>query len=95
MIVHLMTYAFRTSLLIGLAALAVEPILADPGWPRRGIWVFSLVVSVALPAAAVLIPRDAPRYVSTPGPRILAPTRERTRHDADRSLATVRGMLLG
>jgi len=57
MISELMLYGTKMALLIGLAALAPESVAAWRGLPRRGLWAAALVLSVALPALAVLIVR--------------------------------------
>jgi len=57
MIGDLMLYAMQLALLIGLAALALERALAWRGLPRRGVWIASLALSVALPALSILVPR--------------------------------------
>jgi beta-lactamase regulating signal transducer with metallopeptidase domain len=59
MISDLMLYGTKFTLLIGLAALALERVAAWRGLPRRGLWAAALVLSVALPALAVLMPKQA------------------------------------
>jgi beta-lactamase regulating signal transducer with metallopeptidase domain len=58
MISDLMLYGTKVTLLIGLAALALERVAAWRGLPRRGLWAGALVLSVALPALAVLTPKQ-------------------------------------
>jgi beta-lactamase regulating signal transducer with metallopeptidase domain len=58
MISDLMLYGTKVALLVGLAALALERVAAWRGLPRRGLWAGALVLSVALPALAVLTPRQ-------------------------------------
>jgi beta-lactamase regulating signal transducer with metallopeptidase domain len=59
MISDLMLYGTKVALLIGLAALTLERVAAWRGLPRRGVWAGALVLSVALPALAVLTPKQA------------------------------------
>jgi beta-lactamase regulating signal transducer with metallopeptidase domain len=67
----LMFYGTQIALLVGLAALALERVAGWRGLPRRGVWAAALVISVALPALAVLTPRPAmapPTLVTHPTP---------------------------
>jgi beta-lactamase regulating signal transducer with metallopeptidase domain len=59
MISVLMLYGTKVALLMGLAGLALERVAAWRGLPRRGLWAMALVLSVALPALAVLTPKQA------------------------------------
>jgi len=71
MISDLMLYGTKVAFLIGLAALALERVAAWRGLPRRALWAAALVLSVVLPALAVLTPKQvmAPRaLVTTPSP---------------------------
>ena len=54
-------YQLLVSLLIGLAALACEPVLLRWGSPRRLIWAAALLASLAFPVAMSLT--SAPRQV--------------------------------
>jgi beta-lactamase regulating signal transducer with metallopeptidase domain len=58
MISDVMLYGTKVALLIGLAALVLERAAAWRGLPRRALWGASLVLSVALPALAVLTPEQ-------------------------------------
>lgn len=49
-----MLYMAAVGALLGAVALVTERILAQLGWPRRGVWVLSLTASLALPAYALL-----------------------------------------
>jgi beta-lactamase regulating signal transducer with metallopeptidase domain len=67
----LMLYGLKVAVLIGLAGLAFERVAAWRGLPRRGLWAAALVLSVALPALAVLTPKQAmapPALLTTPVP---------------------------
>src|SRR5580692_3032954 len=71
MITDLMLYGTKVALLIGLAALALERVAAWRGFPRRGLWAGALVLSVAMPALAVLTPKQTmvpPAFVTDPSP---------------------------
>jgi beta-lactamase regulating signal transducer with metallopeptidase domain len=59
MISELLLYGTKVTLLIGLAALALERVAAWRGLPRRGLWAAALVLSLILPALAVLTPKPA------------------------------------
>ncbi|MBV8806499.1 MAG: hypothetical protein JO042_15690, partial [Sinobacteraceae bacterium] len=50
MLTDIMLYGAATTLLIGLAGLAVERIAAQLSWPRRGVWLATLILSLAFPA---------------------------------------------
>jgi len=56
-LVEIMLYEVATTLLIGLAALALERIAAQLLWPRRGVWLATLILSLAFPAVMVLTSR--------------------------------------
>jgi beta-lactamase regulating signal transducer with metallopeptidase domain len=71
MISDLILYGTKVALLIGLAALALEQVVAWRGLARRGLWAAALGLSVALPALAVLTPKQAmapPALVTNPSP---------------------------
>jgi beta-lactamase regulating signal transducer with metallopeptidase domain len=75
MIIDLMLYGTKVALLIGLAGLALERVAAWRGLPRRALWATALVLSVALPALAVLTPKQAmapPAFVTNPSPSLVA-----------------------
>jgi beta-lactamase regulating signal transducer with metallopeptidase domain len=55
-----MLYTAAIGALLGAVALVTERIFAQLGWARRGVWVLSLVASLALPAYA-LLSHDASR----------------------------------
>jgi beta-lactamase regulating signal transducer with metallopeptidase domain len=59
MIGDLMLYGTKVAVLIGLAGLVLERVAAWRALPRRGLWAAALVLSVALPALAVLTPKQA------------------------------------
>jgi beta-lactamase regulating signal transducer with metallopeptidase domain len=50
-----MLYTAAVGALLGAVGLVIERILAQLGWPRRSIWMLSLLASLALPAYALLI----------------------------------------
>lgn len=52
MIIEWMLYQCATALLLGLAALAAERLVAMRGWARRGVWSVSLAACVVIPAFA-------------------------------------------
>jgi beta-lactamase regulating signal transducer with metallopeptidase domain len=54
----IMVYAAATTLLIGLAALALERVAAQLLWSRRGIWLAALILSLVLPSVTVLTSRS-------------------------------------
>jgi beta-lactamase regulating signal transducer with metallopeptidase domain len=54
MIAAAMAYALVIALLVTLAALAAERILAVLRWPRRGVWAIALAASVAFPCVTLL-----------------------------------------
>ncbi len=56
MIIDLVPYGVAVALLLGLAGLALERIAAWRGVARRGIWVATLILSVAFPAMKFLAP---------------------------------------
>jgi hypothetical protein len=60
MIIELMVYTTVISLLLGLAALAIERALALAAWPRRWLWTAALVISLAGSAAMSLGTRASP-----------------------------------
>lgn len=71
MISDLMIYGTKIALLVGLAGLALERVAAWRGLPRRGPWAAVMVLSVALPALAVLTPPPPtapPVFVPNPPP---------------------------
>ena len=49
-----MLYIAVIGALLGVVALVTERIVAQIGWPRRGVWLLSLTASVALPFCALL-----------------------------------------
>jgi len=55
MIAAAMVYTLTITLLLTLAALAAERILAVLRWPRRGLWVTTLVTSLAIPSGTLLL----------------------------------------
>jgi hypothetical protein len=50
----IMLYGAATTLLIGLAGLAVERIAGQLSCPRRGVWLATLILSLAFPAVMIL-----------------------------------------
>jgi len=54
--ISLMAYAMLVTALLGLAALFAEKIFAELGWSRRGIWLVTLVTSLAMPIYALVAP---------------------------------------
>jgi beta-lactamase regulating signal transducer with metallopeptidase domain len=71
MIEDLMLYGTKVAVLIGLAGLVLERVAAWRALPRRGLWAAALVLSVALPALAVLTPKQAmapTEFVTNPSP---------------------------
>jgi beta-lactamase regulating signal transducer with metallopeptidase domain len=82
MISDLMLYGTKVALLIGLAGLALERVAAWRGLPRRALWAAALVLSVVLPALAVLTPKQttAPlAFVPNPSPSSAAAPNTATR----------------
>lgn len=78
MISDLMLYGTKVALLVGLAALTLERVAAWRGLPRRGLWAAALVLSLALPAVGLLMPKQpmAPRtLVTNPSPSLVAEPR--------------------
>ena len=61
-----MLYSAVIGALLGVVALVSERIVAQFGWPRRGVWLLSLTASVVLPVSALLT-YDPPR-IALPGP---------------------------
>jgi beta-lactamase regulating signal transducer with metallopeptidase domain len=59
MIGDLMLYGTKIAVLIGLAGLVLERVAGWRALPRRGLWAATLVLSVTLPALAVLTPKQA------------------------------------
>jgi hypothetical protein len=60
MIIELMGYTTAVSLLLGLAALAVEGTFALAAWPRRWVWAVAMVISLAGSATMALRPHLPP-----------------------------------
>jgi beta-lactamase regulating signal transducer with metallopeptidase domain len=94
MISDVMVYGGKVALLIGLAALALEQVAAWRGFPRRGLWAAALVLSLALPALGLLVPKPAmalrpsvinPSLSSVAEPRVV--TRESRAADTAASTA--------
>src|SRR5580704_10262966 len=56
MTTDLVPYGITVALLFGLAGLALERIAACRGVARRGIWVATLILSVAIPTMKFLAP---------------------------------------
>lgn len=56
MILRWMVYAATVSLLLGLAALALERVVRQRGWPVRWLWTGALGGSLLLPAAMAMMP---------------------------------------
>ncbi len=61
MIVELMVYTIVFSLLVGLAALAIDGAIALAGWPRRWVWAGAMVISLAGAATMGLRGHTPPR----------------------------------
>jgi hypothetical protein len=59
MILRWMVYAGTVSLLLGLAALALERVVRQRGWPVRWLWAGALAGSLLVPAAAATVPRPS------------------------------------
>lgn len=74
MIAHWMLYSLAVSLLLSLAALAVERAMRAFSLPQRWVWAAAMVLALALPAAARWLPRAAP-----PAPAAVAAEGEGTR----------------
>jgi TonB family protein len=55
-ILRWMAYAATVSLLLGLAALVLERVVRQRGWPVRWLWAGALAGSLLLPAAAAILP---------------------------------------
>jgi beta-lactamase regulating signal transducer with metallopeptidase domain len=53
MIASVMLYMFAMSALIGVGALTVERGFAANAWPRRGVWLMAMVLSLGLPMFAM------------------------------------------
>jgi beta-lactamase regulating signal transducer with metallopeptidase domain len=71
MISDVMLYGLKVALLIGVAALVLERVAAWRGLARRSLWAGAMVLSLALPALAVLTPKQAmapPAFVTDPSP---------------------------
>ncbi len=60
MILDWLIYALAVSALVTAAALAAERAAREQGWPARWVWTASLAASIALPAAAVVLPARGP-----------------------------------
>ncbi|HEY4340874.1 MAG TPA: M56 family metallopeptidase [Steroidobacteraceae bacterium] len=63
MIAALMLYITLFSMLVGVAALAVERALALGSWPRRGLWVGAMALSL-IGATGMTLGGHAPRIVT-------------------------------
>jgi hypothetical protein len=66
---NLIVYGSAVALLFGLAGLALERVAAWRGRARRGVWVVTLILSVAFPTMKLLAPHrpapaEAPLFVS-------------------------------
>jgi beta-lactamase regulating signal transducer with metallopeptidase domain len=71
MISDFMLYGTEVAVLIAVAGLTLERVAAWHGLKRRGLWAAALVLSVALPALAVLVPKQAtapPTFVTNTSP---------------------------
>jgi len=55
-----MIYALAVGLLLSFAALAAESFLALRHWPRRYIWIATLVASLAVPGFVLIETADTP-----------------------------------
>ncbi|HEX8693454.1 MAG TPA: M56 family metallopeptidase, partial [Longimicrobium sp.] len=66
MTAHWMLYCAAVAVLLGLGALAAERALAAFGRPTRWAWAAALFLSLAVPAAARLFPRQAPPAPAAP-----------------------------
>ena len=73
MIADLLAYGTKVAVLLGLAAWALERTLAWRRLPRRGLWAAALVLSLTLPAVAVLTPKRAPPAAAVATRAPLAP----------------------
>lgn len=66
MMLPIMVYMGLVAALLCATALVTERIVAELGRARRGVWLAALVVSIALPAASLLVSRGAPATVAEP-----------------------------
>lgn len=64
MILGLLIYGTTVALVLTLGGLALEPIAARLGLPRRGVWAGALLLSIAVPAIMVMTPH-APAVMGT------------------------------
>jgi len=62
----LITYAFVVSVLVAIAALGAEQTVGRLSWPKRAVWIGSLVVSLALPLSLSLMTPSAEATVARP-----------------------------
>jgi beta-lactamase regulating signal transducer with metallopeptidase domain len=58
MIVGLLLYGTAVALLLALGGLVMEQLAARLGWPRRGVWAVTLLMSIAVPIAMVVRPHS-------------------------------------
>ena len=51
MIVGLLLYGTAVALLLAFGGLVMEQLAARLGWPRRGVWAVTLIMSITVPIA--------------------------------------------
>lgn len=71
MILRWMVYAATVALLLGLAALALERVVRQRGWPVRWLWAGALAGSLLLPAVMAMMP--APSVATRPADSATVP----------------------
>jgi len=68
-ILALVLYGTAVALIVTLGGIAVEPMVASLGLPRRGVWVGALLLSIAIPVVMVVRPHaqapTAPEFTPT------------------------------
>jgi len=83
-IIEWMLYQCATALMLGLAALAAERLVAMRGWARRGVWSVSLAACLVIPAVATLEKSPAVASAVRLSPAVEIPQRQSPRRsDAD------------
>lgn len=76
MIALWLLYAAAVAVLAGGAALAFEQALRTRRWPARWVWAGAMVLSVAIPSAALLAPSPEPEGVTVDAPVVALPAAE-------------------
>ncbi len=76
MIALWLLYAAAVAVLAGGAALAFEQALRTRRWPARWVWAGAMVLSVAIPSAALLAPSPEPEGVTVDATAVALPAAE-------------------